>query len=330
MDTITLIRKPIEKPFADFERLFEQTLACDNPLLGDVLSYVSVRRGKQLRPMLVLLAAQLCTEATDKTLKAAVALELLHTASLIHDDVVDSSPMRRGAEAVQAKWSNKVAVLVGDYMLSKVIGIATDIHNTQILEIVSQLGRTLSSGELLQLHTNQTMWITEEQYYKIIEQKTAQLFQACAEAGAVSAGGSVRQRTALKEFGRLLGLCFQIKDDIFDFSDNDELGKPTMNDIRDGKVTLPLLVSLQRAPQHESNRIRALSEALSGNDPQVNADKAEQEIKSFVMRYQGVQYAYRQMHEYKQQAVKVLSVFRDSATKQALFKLFDYTVNRLH
>lgn len=330
MNTITYIRKPIERQFLAFENLFEQTLTSEDQLLNEVLSYISIRHGKQLRPMLILLSAQLCDSITDKTLKAAVALELLHTASLIHDDVVDSSPMRRGAEAVHAKWSDKIAVLVGDYMLSKVIGITTDIRNIKILEIVSQLGQALSSGELLQLHTNQTMWITEEQYYYVIEQKTARLFQACTEAGVESAGGTMKQRTALKEFGRIFGLCFQIKDDIFDFSDSEEIGKPTMNDIRDGKVTLPLLVSLRRAPQHESDRIRALAEALSNNDPHINPDNAEQEIKAFVMRYQGVQYAYQQMQAYKKKAVETLSVFRDSPTKDSLLRLLDYAINRLH
>lgn len=330
MDTLSQIRKPIEESFRAFEKLFDETLQNDNPLLDEVLGYISIQRGKQLRPMLVLLAAQLCNRPTEKTLKTAVALELMHTASLIHDDVVDSSPMRRGAEAVQVRWSNKVAILVGDYILSRVIALVAELHNTKILDIVSQLGRSLASGELLQLHAGATMWISEEQYYHVIEQKTAQLFQACVEAGAESVGTTMRQRTALREFGRLFGLCFQIKDDIFDFSDSEELGKPTMNDIRDGKVTLPLIISLQRAPQEEAGHIRALAEALSNNDPHVNIGQAEQEIKSFVMRYQGVQYATQQMYAYKKRAAEVLSIFRDSATKESLLCLLDYAINRLH
>ena len=206
MDTLLEIRKPIEGSFLEFERLFDESLKSDNPLLSNVLSYVAAKRGKQLRPILVLLSAQMCNKITDKTLCTAVALELLHTASLMHDDVVDASPTRRGAESVQAHWSNKVAVLGGDYMLAKTIALIAEIRNGRILDIVSQLGRSLASGELLQLHANESMWISEEQYYRVIEQKTAKLFEACMEAGAESAGCTMRQRTALKEFGRLFGI----------------------------------------------------------------------------------------------------------------------------
>ncbi len=302
----------------------------ETPLLNDVLHYVALRRGKQLRPMLVLLAAKMCNAPTEKTLKTAVALELLHTASLIHDDVVDASPMRRGAESVQVHWSNKVAVLTGDYMLSQVIAITSELRNIKILDIVSKLGESLSSGELLQLHSGETMWIDEAQYYKVIEQKTARLFQACMEAGAESVGTTMRHRTALREYGRLFGLCFQIKDDVLDYSDNEELGKPTMSDIRDGKVTLPLIISLARAPHEESAHIRALGEALANNDPHINPEKAEGEIKAFVMRYQGTEYATKQMYALKKQAEECLAVFRDSATKESLLLLFDYAITRLH
>ena len=166
----------------------ESSLRADNKLQQEVLSYVGSRRGKQLRPLLTILAAQICNPVTDKTLRSAVALELLHTASLVHDDVVDSSDMRRGVASVHAKWTNKVAVLIGDYMLAKVIGLVAEVRNIRILEIVSNLGKSLSSGEMVQLHVGQSMWIDEERYFKVIEQKTAQLFQACAEAGAESAG----------------------------------------------------------------------------------------------------------------------------------------------
>lgn len=330
MDTLLQIRKPVESAFREYEQLFDDSLRSNNPLLQQVLTYVSAKRGKQLRPLLVLLAANICNGVTDKTLRTAVALELLHTASLMHDDVVDASPTRRGMESVNHHWNNKVAVLGGDYMLSRTISLIADIRNSRILEIVSLLGRSLASGELLQLHANETMWISEEKYYQVIEQKTAKLFEACMEAGAESAGCTMRQRNALKEYGRLFGLCFQIKDDIFDYSDSEELGKPTMSDIQDGKVTLPLIIALQRAPQEESTHIRFLAEALSNHDEHVNISKAEQEIKSFVMCYQGVQYANNQMYSLKKKAVEQLSVFRDSATKESLLLLFDYAINRLH
>ena len=298
----------------------------ENARLNEVLDYIHSKAGKQLRPIVVLLSAQLCRGVTEKTIQTAVALELLHNASLVHDDVVDSSPMRRGVKSVQAKWSNKVAVLVGDYMLARVINTITEIHNSQILNIVAGLGMALSSGELLQLHANSSMWISEAQYFKIITQKTAQLFAACAEAGAESSAATMRQTTALREFGKQLGICFQLKDDIFDYSDAEEIGKPTMSDIRDGKCTLPLLISLQRAPKAEAEAIKQLAEELYQDitDP-VNA---EQEIKSFVLRYDGVRYAAARMAEHKKSAIEALSVFRDSRTKEALLALLDYAVNR--
>lgn len=294
--------------------------------LNEVLDYIHVKAGKQLRPIVVLLSAQLCRGVTDKTIQTAVALELLHNASLVHDDVVDSSPMRRGVKSVQAKWSNKVAVLVGDYMLARVINTITEIHNSQILNIVAGLGMALSSGELLQLHANSSMWISEAQYLQIITQKTAQLFACCAEAGAESSAATMRQTTALREFGKQLGICFQLKDDIFDYTDAEEIGKPTMSDIRDGKCTLPLLISLERAPKAEAEHIKQLAEELYQDitDP-VNA---EQEIKSFVLRYDGVRYAAARMAEHKKSAIEALSIFRDSRTKEALLSLLDYAVNR--
>lgn len=330
MATLTDIRRPIEAEWKQYERMIESALLADNKLQQEVLRYIGSRRGKQLRPLLVLLSAKLCNPVTDKTLRSAVALELLHTASLIHDDVVDSSDTRRGIAAVHTKWTNKVAVLIGDYMLAKVIGLVAEVRNIRILEIVSQLGKSLSSGEMVQLHVGQSMWIDEERYFQVIEQKTAQLFQACAEAGAESTGCTPRQRAALREYGRLLGLCFQIKDDIFDYSDLEEIGKPTMSDLRDGKVTLPLIEALRRAPQKEAERIRELGERISGLV--VSGDdetRMLEEIKSFVMRFKGEEYAVQRMLAYKKQATESLNVFHDSEEKKSLIGLLDYAINRV-
>lgn len=329
MDSLSNIRRPIETHWVQYERMMEQSLRADNKLQQEVLHYVGSRRGKQLRPLLVLLCAQICNPVTDKTLRSAVALELLHTASLIHDDVVDSSETRRGVAAVHTKWTNKVAVLIGDYMLAKVIGLVAEVRNIRILEIVSQLGRSLSSGEMVQLHVGQSMWIDEARYFQVIEQKTAQLFQACAEAGAESAGCTQRQRATLREYGRLLGICFQIKDDIFDYSDLEEIGKPTMSDLRDGKVTLPLIEALRRAPQDEAEHIREIGELLAAHSESPDAEKALQEVKSFVLRFKGDEYAVQQMLGYKKQATEALSVFRDSAEKNSLLALLDFAINRV-
>ena len=341
MDKLTIIRKPVEQEFVLYNRLYEETLRSDNVLLNEVLGYVAQHRGKQLRPLLTLLSAKICTSVTQKTLQTAVALELLHSATLMHDDVVDSSPLRRGAPAVHTQWSNKVAVLGGDYLFAESTNIVSSVRNSKIVNIFSQLSRHLSSGELLQLHALDTMWITEEQYLRIIDQKTAQLFRACAAVGAESAGCTQRQYTAISEFGRILGICFQIKDDILDYSDADDIGKPTMNDIRDGKATLPLIVSLQRAPHQEAERIRTLAEALAAKDEHINAHKAEEEIRSFVMRYQGIQYAYQKMEQLRVQATALLDVFRETqyppelaalhpSCKTALLQLLNYAINRLY
>jgi len=329
MTTEQNILRPIEQDFKVYEKSFEQALQCDQPILKDVLQYLLTKRGKQLRPILTLLSAKLCKGITNKTIDTAVALELLHTSSLIHDDVVDSSPIRRGHEAVHIRWTNKVAVLVGDFILARVIQLIAQVRNARILSIIARLGATLSSGELLQLHANTSMWISEEQYYHVIEQKTAFLFAACTEAGAESSGSTMRQTTALHDFGLHLGMCFQIKDDVLDYSDSDDLGKPTMGDIRDGKATLPLIIALKRAPKEQSDAIRLLAEDLSHNAPHIDICEAEQEIKSFVLRYDGIRYAYQQMQAHKQKAVASLEAFHDSMVKQSLISILDYAINRL-
>lgn len=330
MADLSDIRRPIEAEWKQYEHTMESSLRAENKLQQEVLRYVGSRRGKQLRPLLVLLSAQLCNPVTDKTYKSAVALELLHTASLIHDDVVDDSDTRRGMAAVHTKWTNKVAVLTGDYMLAKVIGLVAEVRNIRILEIVSNLGKSLSSGEMVQLHIGQSMWIDEAQYTQVIEQKTAQLFQACAEAGAESAGCTQRQRTALREYGRMLGLCFQIKDDIFDYSDLEEIGKPTMSDLRDGKVTLPLIEALRRAPQSEADEIKAKGERLvSKVYPPEEEARTLEEIKAFVLRFKGDEYAVQKMLEYKKKATEALSAFHDSEEKKSLINLLDYAINRV-
>lgn len=333
MDTATQIRQPIADAFREYENLYEQTMRSDNALLDQVLRYISDKRGKQLRPTLVLLAAQLCREINDKTLRTAVALEMTHNASLVHDDVVDSSPMRRGAPSVQAKWSNKIAVLVGDWMLARMINLIGEIRNAQILGIVSAMASALSSGEILQLHTNSTMWISEQQYYDIIGKKTAELFAACTQAGAISAGCSYRQQTALRTYGYELGLIFQLKDDVLDYSDAEDIGKPTMSDISDGKATLPLLIALQRAPQDEAQQIRTIAEQLAerqhADNLQAQTD-IEQQIKNFVLRYDGVGYTYSQMRMHRNKAEEALSIFHDSETKQALITLLEYIITRMY
>ena len=323
------IRSVIASELHQYEQQFATAMQADNPLLALVLDYVSSKSGKQLRPILVLLSASICRGVTDKTIQTAVALEMMHTASLIHDDVVDDSPIRRGSEAVHAKWSNKVAILVGDYMLTKVMQILTELRNTTILGIVSKMGGALTSGELLQLHSGESMWITENQYNQVIEQKTACLFAACSEAGAASTGATMRQQNAMRNYGLHLGMCFQLKDDVLDYSEVDDIGKPTMNDIRDSKATLPLLISLQRATKGEADHICEIAESLASKAPHIDAFEVEQEIKSFVLRYDGIRYAHQQMEMHRKKALEALSVFPDGKYKDSLVALLDYAINRM-
>ena len=322
-------RLHIHNEFSQFEDVFAQALSSDHPLLSEVLSYIHTQRGKQLRPALVLLAAAICRGVTSKTIQTAVVLELTHTASLVHDDVVDNSPLRRGMDAVHTQWSNKIAILTGDYMLAKVISLLAEIRNTNILSIISTMSKALTEGELLQLHAGESMWISEKQYYQIIEQKTACLFAACSEAGAASAGATTRQMTAMRNYGLHLGMCFQLKDDVLDYSDIEDIGKPTMNDLQDGKVTLPLLISLQRASKEEASSIREKAEALANKMPDINIFETEQDIKSFVMRYDGIRYAHQIMEKHRKKAIEALSVFPNGKYKDSLISLLDYAINRV-
>lgn len=324
------LRQSIQSEFLQFDQAFSAALSSDNHLIDNILDYIHTKRGKQLRPVLVLLSAAICKGVTDKTINTAVSLELLHTASLIHDDVVDNSPMRRGVKSIHEQWNNKIAILVGDFLLAKVISLLTEIRNTSILSIVSEVGAALSSGELIQMHDGESMWITEEQYLRVIQHKTAHLFAACCEAGAVSSGATAKQSHALKNFGMYLGLCFQLKDDVFDYSDVEDLGKPTMNDLRDGKATLPIIISLQRASREEATYIKKLAEDLTNQSPHINLFEAEQEIRSFVLRYDGIRYAYQIMEKYRKKALDALASFPDNKYKESLATLLDYAIQRMH
>ena len=244
MDYISIIKQPIGSELADFINLFNESLSHTDGLLQQVLDHIRKRAGKRMRPILILLMAKNFGRVTDTTLNAAVGLELLHTASLVHDDVVDESKQRRGQLSVNAEYDNKVAVLVGDYILSTALLYVSRTHSEIVVRYLSELGRTLSNGEILQLSNIQNEAITEEAYYKVIEQKTAALFEACASIGALSAGAAEEDIQQAKLFGRNLGMIFQIRDDIFDYYDNSDIGKPTGNDMTEGKLTLPVIYAL--------------------------------------------------------------------------------------
>ena len=305
-----------------FEKTFGEALSTDNPLLLSVNDYVLQKSGKQLRPMLVLLTAKLCGEVNKSTIFGALSLELLHTASLIHDDVVDDTLERRGKPSINARWTNKIAILSGDYILSKSLGCATKTDNLPILKSIANIGMQLSDGELLQLVNAQFSETAEANYFTIIRKKTALLFSTCTEVGGLSVNANEESLVHLRNFGEYLGICFQIKDDVFDYSENLKIGKPTGNDIRDGKVTLPLIYALLNTQGDEREKV------LSMIDNREFSLENIQFITRFALENGGVEYALAQMELFKNKAIEELNGFDDSDVKNSLIKCAEYTASR--
>ena len=255
MDNSSLIKTPIAAELDDFKKLFDNSLTSSNFLLNEVISHIRQKNGKMMRPILLLLVAKLYGRICPESLHAAVSLELLHTASLVHDDVVDESTERRGQLSVNAIYNNKVAVLVGDYLLATALVQVGKTHNYAIIDVVSRLGQNLSEGELLQLSNVSNLQFSEEIYFDVIRKKTAVLFAACTKSGALSVGVTDEQAEFARQFGEYIGLCFQIKDDIFDYYDSKEIGKPTGNDMLEGKLTLPVLYALNSTKDESAEEI---------------------------------------------------------------------------
>ena len=322
MDKLELIRKPIANELDRFKELFDASLTSSNPLLNEVLSYIKKRNGKMMRPILVMLMAKLFGNVTDSTLHAALSLELLHTASLVHDDVVDESDERRGQSSVNAVYNNKVSVLVGDYMLATSLKHAAHTGILKLVDLVSRLGQELSEGEIIQLANVSNQNFSEEVYFDVIRKKTAALFTASAESGAVSvyAGEAEEKNAAL--FGEMIGIAFQIKDDIFDYYECPDLGKPTGNDMMEGKLTLPALYVINRT-QEQPLREQAL---------RIRSMKAsKEEITAFVERIKeegGIAYAEKVMHTYRDKALELLPTTADEAIRASLTAYIDYVIER--
>ena len=255
MEQLSLIKRPIEGELDDFIKLFNDSLSHTDGLLSQVLEHIKSRGGKRMRPMLILLIAKNYGGVNSVTQHSAVGLELLHTASLVHDDVVDESVERRGQASVNAEYNNKVAVLVGDYVLSTALLNVSLTNNSKIVQSLAELGRTLSNGEILQLSNIQNTDFSEDVYYEVIKMKTAALFEACCEIGAMSANANDEDLLKARNFGRNLGIIFQIRDDIFDYYDSKEIGKPTGNDMAEGKLTLPVLYALNSTHDAEMEEI---------------------------------------------------------------------------
>ena len=322
MSFIEIIKRPILAEMQMFEKTFGEALSTDNPLLLSVNDYVLQKSGKQLRPMLVLLTAKLCGEVNQSTIFGALSLELLHTASLIHDDVVDDTLERRGKPSVNARWTNKIAILSGDYILSKSLGCATKTDNLPILKSIANIGMQLSDGELLQLVNAQFSETAEANYFTIIRKKTALLFSTCTEVGGLSVNANEESLVHLRNFGEYLGICFQIKDDVFDYSENLKIGKPTGNDIRDGKVTLPLIYALLNTHGDEREKV------LSMIDNREFTPENIQFITRFALENGGVEYALSQMELFKNKAIEELNGFDDCDVKKSLIKCAEYTASR--
>lgn len=323
MDYLSRIKKPIESELNDFIGLFDESMTHPDGLLSQALAHIRKRAGKRMRPMLILLMARNYGGVTEVTQNAALGLELLHTASLVHDDVVDESCERRGQASVNATYSNQVAVLVGDYLLSTALLRVARTRNITIVEYLSQLGRTLAGGEILQLSNIQNTEISEEVYYQVIRQKTAALFEACCAMGALSAGTSEAEIGAAGAFGRNLGIIFQIRDDIFDYYDSAEIGKPTGNDMAEGKLTLPVIYAV-----NNSSDEYMLSLARKVKERSVSAREIAL-LVDYTKTHGGIEYAERRMDDFRREAQEFLdNHVTDREIREALTAYLDYVIER--
>ena len=323
MDYLSLIKEPISAELEDFISLFNQSLSHDEGLLSQVLVHIRQRGGKRMRPMLILLMAKNFGRVSSVTQHAAVGLELLHTASLVHDDVVDESSERRGQASVNALYDNKVSVLVGDFILSTALLYVSKTHSEVIVRYLSELGRTLSDGEILQLTNIRNEAITETAYYEIIKRKTAALFEACAAIGAESAGASHDDVEAARKFGQNLGIIFQIRDDIFDYYDSKEIGKPTGNDMLEGKLTLPVIYALKSTGNAEMMMLARKVKAREVKQSEIN------QLVAFTKENGGIEYADQQMWKFHADCMRFIDErVGDSTIKTALKAYLDFVIER--
>ena len=323
MKIVEKIKTPIYEEMELFEKKFAQMMSSEVPLLNRITYFIVKRKGKQIRPMLVFLIAKMISknELGEKSYRGASILELIHTATLVHDDIVDDSNQRRGFFSINALWKNKIAVLVGDYLLSRGLLISVDNSDYDLLKIVSDVVREISEGELLQIEKSRTMDLSEEMYYKIIEKKTAVLLAACCAIGASSVSANQEVISKMYEFGKLLGMAFQIKDDLFDYGEK-KIGKPLGIDIRERKVTLPLIYSLSVLNLEDKKWI--INTIKSHNKDKNRVLKAISKIKEAG----GLDYASKKMEMYKDNAVKILDGFPNSPYKESLILLANFVTTR--
>jgi len=320
--TVDQIKAPVAKEMEEFEVKFKSSMKSTVPLLDKITRYIVKRKGKQLRPMFVFLSAKVCGEMNESTYRAASLIELLHTATLVHDDVVDDSNERRGFFSVNALWKNKIAVLVGDFLLSRGLLLSVDNGDFHLLRLVSNAVREMSEGELLQIEKARKLDIDETVYFEIIRKKTASLISSCCACGAASVTSDKDTIERMQAFGEAVGMAFQIKDDLFDYGDGSNIGKPTGIDIKEKKMTLPLIYALKRASYFE--KVKIINIVKNNN----NNPKKVAEVIDFVIKSGGIQYAEGKMREYKDKALQLLSEFKDSDAKISLGELVKYTTER--
>lgn len=319
--TVKEIMQPVTQEMTVFEERFRESMRSKVPLLDKITHYIIKRKGKQMRPLFILLTSKMLGEINDKTYDAASLVELLHTASLVHDDVVDDANERRGFFSINALWKNKIAVLVGDFMLSKVLLLSIEKNNTDLLEVVARAVKEMSEGELLQIEKARRLDITEDVYFEVIKQKTASLIATCCEAGALSAGrNDLAEKMRL--FGEKVGIAFQIKDDIFDYGSPGDIGKPTGLDIRERKMTLPLIYVLNNSTDEIKKEL--INIVKKHNE---NPKKIKRAIQ-LVIDNGGIDYAHKMMLQYKNEALELIKDVPDSEAKESIIGLVEYTTQR--
>ena len=323
MDYLSSIKQPIEKELNDFNELFVEALSHTNGLLSQALAFIRQRTGKRMRPMLILLMARNFGKVSEVTQNAAVGLELLHTASLVHDDVVDESNERRGQASVNAQYDNKVAVLVGDYLLSTALLHVAYTHNTKIVKYLAELGRTLASGEILQLSNIDNEEISEEVYYQVIRQKTAALFEACCAIGALSAGADETAIEKAKKFGQNLGIIFQIRDDIFDYYDSSDIGKPTGNDMAEGKLTLPVIHALNTVGNKDMISLAHKVKERTATPSEIAS------LVAFAKQNGGIEYAHKRMEDFRNESLKFIENYtQEGEIRDSLIAYLEFVARR--
>jgi octaprenyl-diphosphate synthase len=320
---IKQVEQVIGSELKEFEKVFQSQLKGSNVLLDRVLKFIVNRKGKQMRPMFVMLCAKLCGGITERSYRAASLIEILHTATLVHDDVVDHSMVRRGFFSVNALWKNKIAVLVGDYLLAKGLLLSIDNGDIPILEITSTAVKEMSEGELLQMEKARKLDIKEDIYFEIIRAKTATLLAAACSAGAFSANENLEDKNYFRLFGEKIGIAFQIKDVLFDYG-LDKIGKPTGQDIKEKKMTLPLIYTLQNC---SADNRRLLMQTVKKNS---NDHQKVQHLIQIVQETGGIDYATQKMLDYRDEALDMLEKFPASAEKEALKALVNYVIDRMY